>query len=759
MLERWIPWKFLVKSIMRFYGFPDPFSIMARLYRFSQPSEVQTPVELLRAGIVFHTRGLINTRAIQNNLDWVWPFWVVRQFNPSDPSFVPRAYSLTHVNLTHRNWTAVGQPHLPLYPLVDPRGLVTPLYDGWSLDFLIYREPGEWLIPSRVPEVEQSLAFDPDLAVTTRIRSRAGQLETCVHLDNGRSPEVVVSVRCRSEQSGWLAVCLRPYNPEGIQFIETITCDEKGRAWTVNRKTRVRLSAVPGKVLFSNYDHGDVIHRLKEEPSENGIRCRVGMATSAALFPVETGIFQEMDLRISLESELRKYRLGKIKTSSSWSSVMEGTAHLRIPEERIAFLYDAAARTLVLLSAGDIVPGPYTYRRFWFRDACLMINALLSLGLRERSFRLLDSFLPRQERSGYFRSQEGEWDSNGQVLWIFDRYREITGSMLPDDWIEAAVSGAEWIVRKRTPRDGNPYGGLLPAGFSAEHLGPNDYYYWDDFWGLAGLQAAARIAGEAGLPEQEKLFQKEAADLGQTILDSIARIPERRRQGAIPASPNRRMDSGAVGCLVADYPLQLFAAGDTAIAGTVEFLMKRCFHAGGFFQDMIHSGINVYLTLGIAQTLLRNGDPRHRDLVETAARLASPTGQWPEAIHPQTGGGCMGDGQHGWAAAEWVQIIRNSFVREEGGSLVVGSGIFPRWLQSGAELVFGPTPTRFGKVQITVSMKNHRPLVRMDAEWRGQEPRVEIRIPGFHPSQADSFDRPHELVPLAPDELRQHGHK
>ena len=36
--------------------------------------------------------------------------------------------------------------------------------------------------------------------------------------------------------------------------------------------------------------------------------------------------------------------------------------------------------------------------------------------------------------------------------------------------------------------------GLLPAGFSAEHLGPNDYYYWDDFWGLAGLIAAARLA-------------------------------------------------------------------------------------------------------------------------------------------------------------------------------------------------------------------------------------------------------------------------
>ena len=132
-----MPWKFILRRLSRSYGFPDPFGFLARLRRFSQPSEFQAPVELLRAAMVFHVRGFINTRAIQNNLDWVWPFWVERQFNPGDVSFVPRAYSLTHVNLTQRNWTAVGRPDLPLYPLVDPRGLVTPLYDGWSLDFWI----------------------------------------------------------------------------------------------------------------------------------------------------------------------------------------------------------------------------------------------------------------------------------------------------------------------------------------------------------------------------------------------------------------------------------------------------------------------------------------------------------------------------------------------------------------------------------------------------------------------------------------------
>ncbi|MEQ8954486.1 MAG: hypothetical protein RL120_10155, partial [Gammaproteobacteria bacterium] len=100
MLKRIFPWKLLLKRTANSYGFIDPIGFLARMRQFSQPSEVAEPIELLRAGVQFHARGLLNTRAIQTNLDWVWPYWVERQFNPKDPSFMPRAFSFSHVNLT-----------------------------------------------------------------------------------------------------------------------------------------------------------------------------------------------------------------------------------------------------------------------------------------------------------------------------------------------------------------------------------------------------------------------------------------------------------------------------------------------------------------------------------------------------------------------------------------------------------------------------------------------------------------------------------
>src|SRR5205814_5513354 len=124
---------------------------------FAEPSEFAEPLELLRAGMLFHARGLVNTKAIQNNLDWVWPYWVERQFNPADDSFIPRAFSFSHINLTHRNWTAVGIPDVRYYPIVDPRGLVTPLFDGWSLDFWLVGPSKHRLLPSKLDLAEQQL--------------------------------------------------------------------------------------------------------------------------------------------------------------------------------------------------------------------------------------------------------------------------------------------------------------------------------------------------------------------------------------------------------------------------------------------------------------------------------------------------------------------------------------------------------------------------------------------------------------------------
>src|SRR3954471_17684097 len=176
MFFKWLPWKYMVRRVARRHGFLDPILTPSPPGRLARASEVGEPIELLRAGLVFHARGLMNTRAIQNNLDWIWPYWVESQFNPRDISFIPRAFSISHVNLSHRNWTAVGVPDSPYLPLVDPSGLVTPYYDGWSVDAWIIQPGGAPLIPSKTIAIGQRWILEPEnLAVETSLGGAAAQ--------------------------------------------------------------------------------------------------------------------------------------------------------------------------------------------------------------------------------------------------------------------------------------------------------------------------------------------------------------------------------------------------------------------------------------------------------------------------------------------------------------------------------------------------------------------------------------------------------
>lgn len=742
LMFKFLPWRYFVKHAARHYGVLDPTTILARLRAFAQPSEVGEPMELLRAGIIFHARGLVNSKSIQHNLDWVWPYWVERQFNPDDPSFIPRAFSFSHINLTHRNWTAVGHPDTPAYPIIDPRGLVTPLHDGWSLDFWLITDSRKRLLPSKLDDtqVRQELTFNPELTVTTHSADNGMWLDVAVSMTEAR--ELLMEVEANADEDGWLAVALRPYNPEGVQFIEKIQ-KLSPREFRINGEATVRFDRDSDSTRMAHYAEGDVYLDLAtaSDKSRQEITCDAGMATAAALFRIKAGSAFKVGVTTTLERDIK----ARTTPAESWGQAVGKMSQLKIADGKMQFLHDAALRTVLLLSADELVPGPYTYRRFWFRDACLMLHPLIVIGGVERAERIIGRFAERQTMGGYFQSQEGEWDSNGQVLWILARYAELTGRDLDARTLASVKKGVTWLDRKRLG-DKGPAGtrGLLPAGFSAEHLGPNDYYYWDDFWAWAGLESIAAYWRKRGATEDADKATALAAEFARDIRKSIAEVPERRAKGGIPAAPGRRMDAGAIGSMVADYPLQLYPPGEPKIMRTADFLMTECFNGGGFLQQMIHSGINAYLTLDLAQTLLRAGDPRFMDLIRAVARLASPTGQWPEAIHPRTLGGCMGDGQHGWAAAEWLMMIRNCFIREESNCLIIGSGILPEWRDEGEEISYGPTLTTWGRVSVKLTGQH---LV-LHTEWRQPPPRMRILVPGFNPIEADpSVDEYNLLKP------------
>lgn len=613
-----------------------------------------------------------------------------------------------------------------------------PFFDSWSLDAWVMSSNGHALIPCRMPSVQQRLVMGEELCVETRSETETLKLTSQVRVvrtTEGPVCELDMSARASKGVEGVLVVSLRPYNPEGISFINDVKRLGGRSGWKVNQEREVLLSASPEQFYVSTYDEGDVYHKILSKDTDHSLhtRCEVGMASAAALFRIDADSPRDITASVPLVEEKAT---GKESADgppvTDWMVLLRGRCELTMSDREMVYLYDAALRTLILHTPDDVYAGPYTYKRFWFRDAAFILHAMLSAGLSGQAERILRGILPRQQRSGYFVSQFGEWDSNGQMLWLMEQFCRLTGSRPRTDWRAILLRGYGWIRKKRRTAKGNGlHQGLLPAGFSAEHLGPNDYYYWDDFWGVAGLKAAASLLEQLGERDHAEAARRESDDLMVAIERSLQGVAARIGSSAMPASPYRRLDSGAIGSLSAGYPLGLFEPNDPRLCRTAEFLVTHCLSRGGFFHDIAHSGINPYLTLHLAQVFLRNGNLRFSNLMETIKSLASSTGQWPEAIHPRTGCGCMGDGQHVWAAAEWILMVRNCLLREEGDDcLVLCSGITETWCGEGETVDFGPAPTRFGVLRLHIENDGTHIAVSWEGDWDDGPPRVEVRFPG-----------------------------
>ena len=195
---------------------------------------------------------------------------------------------------------------------------------------------------------------------------------------------------------------------------------------------------------------------------------------------------------------------------------------------------------------------------------------------------------------------------------------------------------------------------------------------------------------------------------------------------ALPAGPTRGFDQGMIGSLVACWPLELLSAEDERVVASMDAVRDQFCIGDAFFQGISHTGLGTYLTLQLAFVELASGDPRAWDRLRWMLSAATPTFTWPEAIHPRLGGGCMGDGHHGWAAADFLSFVRAVLVRELADDRVALLTILPPGWE-GSPVEVRDAPTHAGRVSYALRWHGDRPALL----WECERPGVELVAPGL----------------------------
>jgi hypothetical protein len=650
-------------------------------------------------------------------------------------------------NVTARNWTAIGNIGSSWEAIVDPRGLVTPWFDGWSLDWWIGAED-RWHLPSNESGARQRLV-DGAPVVETVLRVPGGE---AVHRAYAIAEDdlAVVEIENRTSTPFAVALAVRPYNPEGLAVVERIALHE--RTVTVDGRPALLFPQRPGRMAGGTFRDGDSANVVTSGRAgtelPDPLRCDVGLAQAAFVFPLAHGA--SLRVAMPLEPVRRTRRRGLARrraerapdipatvpsgeaVARAWGVHARKGMQLSVPDGRLAEAIEANRRFLLLFHDGDeITPGPFTYHRFWFRDAAFMLAALDRYGFHDEAAEVLRSYGRRQHLDGFFFSQRQEWDANGSALWALAEHFRLTGQA---DLVDSQViaRGVRWIERKRhSKRRRDPaLEGLMPASISAEHLGPFDYYYWDDFWSLRGLIDGALLLRERGRAPAAERAESWAADLRGSIDRSLGLVSGRLGTQAMPAGPRRHIDPGAIGSLVGCFPLHLLAADDPRVVATADAIRERFCVGDAFFQAISHTGLGTYLTLQLAFVELEAGDRRALDRLHWMLGAATPTFTWPEAIHPHLGAGCMGDGHHGWAAADFLSLVRALLVREVDGGLALCTMLPPAW--QGQPLEVEHAPTHHGDLSFAVRWHGDRPALLWELVPRHGP--VRITAPGLDPS-------------------------
>jgi hypothetical protein len=266
----------------------------------------------------------------------------------------------------------------------------------------------------------------------------------------------------------------------------------------------------------------------------------------------------------------------------------------------------------------------------------------------------------------------------------------------------------------------------MPRGNPRDNELVGGHLTGDNLWAAAGLERAVLIARAAG---QNRTADRWAAQLAEfrEVLDFRVRRAARRGGGWIPPTLDGRGGQDW-GNLWAAYPVETFDPDSRIVSRTIRHTRADFREGLATWKGLLHG----YLGFRVLQTELRRGEQRDvvAGLYDALAHTTSTHGGFETNIRP------YGDRSvsinltpHGWWAAEYVALLRNMLVREEGSGLVLGSALSPGWLRPGQRIAVRGAPTTRGTVSFELASTEGGATLR----WRADVPEgtpLSMPLPG-----------------------------
>lgn len=435
-------------------------------------------------------------------------------------------------------------------------------------------------------------------------------------------------------------------------------------------------------------------------------------------------------------------RVHRARTLRYWRGVLSPAMRIDLPEKKVEDAFYAAlvtnAQSRYRTGDGQWVQAvnKLQYHSFYLRDAAIITNSFDLVGLHGLARENLAFFGAWQDADGLFMSRPGQYDGHGQALWALGEHAlRARDPAFARAALPAVSRAVDWLAaaRRRDPL------GLVPAGDPRDNELVAGHLSGDNFWAVAGLERAVELARMAGEHEAAARFEAEHEALRATVTARV-RVAARESGGRIPPA----LDAAGGqdwGNLWASYPAQVLPASDPAVEATTRHTRARFREGLATYLDgrLLHH----YLGFRVLETELLRGRQRRvvRGLYDALAHTSTTHAGFETGVHPR-GSRSVDDNPspHGWYAAEYVALLRNMLVRDDGGRrIVLGSALSSDWLRPGRAVRVGSAPTPAGRVSFVLRARPGGAVLA----WRGPAAAdLSLAVPaGVRAVRAPGLDR------------------
>jgi hypothetical protein len=390
-------------------------------------------------------------------------------------------------------------------------------------------------------------------------------------------------------------------------------------------------------------------------------------------------------------------------TVTGWRAVVGRALSLRLPESVVDDTYTASLVNAAMArypqpdGAWVQAVNELQYHAFWLRDAAAISWMFDLVGLHDLATENLRFFRRWQRRDGLFISRPGQYDGLGQALWAFGQHAQRSGgAAFAREVLPSVERAMDWLEAQRTGD-----GSLMPFTEISDNEATAGRLAGDNLWAVAGAREAVGIARLAGEEQLAARWSTGAEALAASVRGAALAAAARTAGGSLPPT----LDSGSgtdFGNLQLAFPTGVFAPDEPVVTATLRRARAR-FREGlatyrlGARPFLLHGplGFRVW------ETELARGRQRRvvQGLYDSLAHTTATRGGFELARGRSIGQNLS---PNGWWAAEYVTLLRNMLVREDGTDLVLLSAVPPRWLRGRRPVVVRGAPTLRGRVDLTL---------------------------------------------------------